>query len=256
LANYWKDLYSEASLFGVIHQERHRRALAWLSELALPEGSRILELGCGAGIQAIAFAECGYIVHGVDSADAMVELATESAKERGVSDRVSFVQGDAHHLPYDDATFDLVTALGLLPYLYDPPIAIREMSRVLKPNGRLLISSHNVYRLSQLLDPRFSAVFSPLKELVRGMTGERFRHVTPVRTYSLKSLRSLLADSSFSTERWQSFGFGPFSFLGRELLSEPRSVALHGRLQSLADRGTPILRNTGNQHLVLAQLSS
>jgi hypothetical protein len=49
------------------------------------------------------------------------------------------------------------------------------------------------------------------------------------------------------------FGFGPFTLLGRRLLREPAAVRLHHVLQRLADRRVPILRATGNQYIVLGR---
>jgi hypothetical protein len=53
--------------------------------------------------------------------------------------------------------------------------------------------------------------------------------------------------------RCMTLGFGPFSLWRRPLFPEPVAIGVHRRLQSLANRGTPVLRATGAQHIVLAR---
>ena len=65
-------------------------------------------------------------------------------------------------------------------------------------------------------------------------------------------LDRLVRAAGLETWRRRSVGFGPFTLLGVRLLSEARSVALHRRLQRLADRGVPLLRAAGMNSMVLA----
>jgi hypothetical protein len=68
----------------------------------------------------------------------------------------------------------------------------------------------------------------------------------------LTELDRLVRAAGLEKRRRRSVGFGPFTFLGVRLLSDSRSVALHRRLQRLADRGVPILRAAGMNAMVLA----
>jgi hypothetical protein len=68
-----------------------------------------------------------------------------------------------------------------------------------------------------------------------------------------RELDRLLAASGLEQVEGRTLGFGPFTFLGRELLPRPRAVALHRRLQRLADAGVPVLRAAGAQYLVVAR---
>src|SRR5207244_3148041 len=87
-ANYWRDLYNANGLFEVIHQQRRAIVLGLVDELALPSGSHILEIGCGAGLTTIALAQRGFTVQAVDTVDRMVALTRQAATEAGVADRV------------------------------------------------------------------------------------------------------------------------------------------------------------------------
>lgn len=69
---------------------------------------------------AAALAERGLRVRATDAVPAMVDLARRHAVETGVSDRIELETADVHELPFDEATFDLVVALGVIPWLHSP----------------------------------------------------------------------------------------------------------------------------------------
>ena len=71
-ASYWQGVYDENSFLGSVYRERQAAALAWIDEFGLPAGSRVLEIGCGAGFLTVAVAARGYRVESIDSSEAMV----------------------------------------------------------------------------------------------------------------------------------------------------------------------------------------
>jgi SAM-dependent methyltransferase len=99
---------------------------------------RVLDLGTGTGSLALGFAERGLEVTGLDIAPEMLEVARQSALDRGLTAR--FVQGRAERTGLVDETFDLVTA-GQCWWWFDADAAIREVRRLLAQYGRLLICS-------------------------------------------------------------------------------------------------------------------
>src|SRR5437870_1877705 len=97
----------------------------------LGEGpGRLLDLGCGGGANAVAFAERGWTVTGVDVSIAQLELA----RARGVD----AVQADAEALPFADASFDAAVSMFTHTDIDDFAAAAREASRVLRPEGTLV----------------------------------------------------------------------------------------------------------------------
>jgi ubiquinone/menaquinone biosynthesis C-methylase UbiE len=259
-APYWKEIYDEPTLFGTVHQQRRQLALQWIAELGLPPDSRVLELGCGAGVVAVDLAQRGYLVDGVDVNSAMIELARREVEAAGVGDRVTLGIADAHELAFEDDRFDLVVALGVIPFLHTPAQGLREMRRVLTPGGYLLFSNDNRRRLDHLLDPRLSPPLQPLRRAVRAAlvrTGRRPARKPPaplpVTFNTIGDVRRWLAGAGLVEARCHTLGFGPFAILGRRLLSEPRNIRLHNALQRLADRHVPPIAATGSQHLVLAR---
>ena len=92
---------------------------------------RILDVGCGTGANLKMLAEHGR-AEGVD----ISQQAVDFCHERGLE---SVKLGAAEDLPYEDDSFDLVTALDVIEHLDDDVAGLREMRRVLRPDGRLLL---------------------------------------------------------------------------------------------------------------------
>ena len=118
-----------------ITRERLRKALGDV------RGRRVLEIGPGTGYYTLPAAERvgdGGRLDIFDIQQEMLDLTTRRARERGLANVIATL-GDARALPYDDATFDaafLVTVLGEIP---DQEAALRELARVLRPGGRLVV---------------------------------------------------------------------------------------------------------------------
>lgn len=144
---HWAEIYSTRSVQGTIYRERMEVILKWVDELALPKGSRVLEIGCGAGLTTVELARRGYAVDAIDSSEAMAERTRRNVMESGVGDRVKVVQGDANSLSFEDDLFTLVLAIGVIPWLESPDTAVREMARVVKPSGYVTLSSDNLLSL-------------------------------------------------------------------------------------------------------------
>jgi len=132
-----------ASDYEPLWQSQLARAHAKLMACAAPAtGQRVLDVACGSGLVTLPVAQAvapqGHVV-GVDLSEQMVEAARERALERNVSN-VSFARMDAERLELADTSFDVaLCALGLM-FMPDPEQAVREMRRVLRPGGRLVLA--------------------------------------------------------------------------------------------------------------------
>jgi arsenite methyltransferase len=104
-------------------------------------GERVVDVGCGAGIDSLIAAKKvgpeGRVI-GVDMTPSMLEKARNAAEETGL-ESVEFREGYAEALPVDDGWADVVISNGVLNLMPDKAAALEEMSRVLKPEGRLQI---------------------------------------------------------------------------------------------------------------------
>jgi ubiquinone/menaquinone biosynthesis C-methylase UbiE len=257
-SSYWAEIYNARSVEGMIHQQRMAVVLEWIDHLALPKRSRILEVGCGAGLTMIELVRRGYVVDAIDSSERMVERALQGVIESDVGDRVNVFLGDVNSLAFEDDVFALVLAMGVIPWLESPGPAVREMARVVKPGGFVITNSDNLMRLNYLIDPLRNPALAPLRGLLKRTfetAGLRKPRVESglVHMHTTSYIDRVFLQNRLEIEKSATLGFGPFSFLGRPLLPESVGIRLHHRLQALADRGVAGLRSTGSQYLLLAR---
>ncbi len=108
----------------------------------LAPGERVLDLGSGAGTDALVAAqmvgEHGQ-VRGIDMTPEMLATARGAAAEMGVSN-VEFVESEAEQLPFADASFDIVISNGVIDLIPDKDAVFAEIFRVLRPGGRIQIA--------------------------------------------------------------------------------------------------------------------
>ena len=107
----------------------------------LRPGEKVVDVGCGAGIDSLIASKMvgseGRVI-GVDMTSSMLEKARRAADETGLAN-VEFREGYAEALPVDDSWAGVVISNGVLNLMPDKAAALKEMSRVLKPDGRLQI---------------------------------------------------------------------------------------------------------------------
>ena len=111
---------------------------AMLEAAALRGGEHVLDVGCGAGHTALCFAPHVAEVVALDLTDAMLEQTRALAASRGLAN-LRCERGDAHALPFEDASFDVVTCRVCAHHFARPGHAVREAARVLRPGGRYLL---------------------------------------------------------------------------------------------------------------------
>jgi ubiquinone/menaquinone biosynthesis C-methylase UbiE len=98
----------------------------------------VLDVACGGGLVACAFARVVRRVEGIDITPAMLERARALAAEKGLTN-AHWRQGDVLPLPYPDASFTIVTSRFTFHHFQDPLGVLREMKRVCVPGGRIAV---------------------------------------------------------------------------------------------------------------------
>jgi len=107
--------------------------VATVKAVAAGPGDRVLDIAAGTGTSSAALARRGADVTALDFSRGMIEVGRERHPD------ITFVEGDAEALPFDDDVFDAVTISFGLRNVNRPKVALAEMLRVLKPGGRLVV---------------------------------------------------------------------------------------------------------------------
>jgi SAM-dependent methyltransferase len=108
---------------------------ALLDAAAVGADTAVLDVATGPGYAAALAAERGAKVVAVDLSREMLDLAATLHPE------IEFRQADANALPFEDATFDAVVSNLLMPHVSDLPAVVRELARVVRPGGRVALST-------------------------------------------------------------------------------------------------------------------
>ena len=147
------------------------------SETILPNQS-LLDIGCGTGqfLEMMLNSYPNIDLYGIEPNREMLSRA-----EAKFAERISLKEAWAHELPFEDASFDFVTCNNMFHYVDEPLIALREFSRVLKPEGQLI-----------LMD--WCGDFWTMKLNAWWLNTQNKAHV---KTYKAPELRDMVLDSGF-----------------------------------------------------------
>lgn len=164
-----------------------RSALAALVALAEPQlPDTALDIATGAGHTALALAPHVREVVAYDLTEAMLAETAGSAAARGLAN-VLTRQGPAENLPFPDASFDIVTVRLASHHFADNAAAVREMARVARPGGRVVVVDN--------YGPEEEAIDGQLQHI------EKLRDPSHVRSYRLSVWRKLLTDAGLAIQR-------------------------------------------------------
>lgn len=107
-------------------------------------GKRVLDAGCGTGEYSCWYARRGSLVTAVDLSGPSLRLAAEYARGQGL-ENIQFLKQSVLKLEFPDASFDYVYSMGVLHHTPDPYGGFRELCRVLRPGGVVMVSLYNKF---------------------------------------------------------------------------------------------------------------
>jgi SAM-dependent methyltransferase len=249
-------------LYGVLHAVVR-------AELAPPAGAprgRALDAGCGTGFQTAILLELGYRALGVDLSAGLIGVARTRCGD------ARLVQGDLAALPWRDELVDAVVSCGsTLSFVEDPRRAIRELGRVLRPGGRLLLEVEQRWSLDLLWRLASSVAGDPLgygatpaearRAFARPLAGGirmDYPGYPSLRLFTRRELAGLLEAGGLVPLRWWGI-HSVTNLVPSTLLHRPRLrgalARMYGPLARIDRRlaATPVGRGLGNSLVVLAR---
>jgi SAM-dependent methyltransferase len=202
---------------------------------ALPDGARLLDVGCGTG-DLLSRVGKRFECAGCDPSDEMMERA------RKHNPGAAFAHATAEELPYGDGSFDVVLCIEVIRYLPAPEAALREIARVLAPGGLALVT----------FAPARSTTLYPLVNELSSRV--KLPGLTHVRQYfhTAGEAERLVAAAGLERTDLQPRFFGPFVYLNR--LTRAGTSRLLRRWEVIDDRlaEQPRLRELANVFVVAA----
>src|SRR5262252_1401655 len=125
--------------YDVFARYMEKDAEVFYQRLGITPGTRLLDVGCGAGQLALIAARAGAVVTGCDIATNWLERARTRAAAEGLN--ITFEEGDAESLPYQDAQFDAVTSMFGAMFAPRPELVAAELTRVCRPGGIIAMAN-------------------------------------------------------------------------------------------------------------------
>jgi SAM-dependent methyltransferase len=166
----------------VTDEERIRRLV---SAARLSGSERVLDIATGPGYVAEGFARAAREVVGIDLTEAMLSIAVERTKQRGIAN-LSFQKGNAENLPFGNEEFDIVVCRLALHHVWEPLRVVREMTRVCRTGGTVLVE--DIYASEHAERAAYQDRW------------EKLRDPSHVRTLPLSEMMLLFRDAGMETE--------------------------------------------------------
>ncbi|MCB2171309.1 class I SAM-dependent methyltransferase [archaeon] len=152
----------------------------------------VLDVGCGTGMLAGLLSEAGYKVVGIDLSD----VAVQKCRARGIE---AYQQDLAEKLQFSDNTFDCILMSEVIEHLVDPIQVLKELRRVLKINGVMVITTPN----SSFITRRFRYLI--------GKSSTETQNFSHLRFFSADFLKRVVTSAGFSIVHFLGYLFNPFN---------------------------------------------
>jgi len=249
---YYRSLYKDIKEYPALVL-RHK----YILDLFDSGGSTILDIGCGPGEMIKDLRSKGCRVVGIDIADGMLKVARENLGSEMNSGLVDLGCGDIENLSFKDETFDGIICAGVIEYLDGDAKALRELNRILRKDGKLILTVRNAAcpaRMTDLVANRLKAGTAG-REMIKAIKNMGSKEkiemdpYIPYRKHFPWALDKELAAFGFEKEGFRYFHFYPFLAVFDKIL--PRLfISLGLKMERLSDTRLGLL---GSGYIVKAR---
>jgi 2-polyprenyl-6-hydroxyphenyl methylase/3-demethylubiquinone-9 3-methyltransferase len=246
------DYYERASASAatVNHFTRVRNCALRLRNLQEPAASKVfnvIDIGCGAGTQALVWAKLGHRVAALDASQGLLAIGAQRARTEGVD--IAFCNGLAQSLPFADSAFDFVLLPQLLEHVDSWEACLSEAARVLKPGGVVFVSTTN--RLCPAQQEFSLSFYSWYPTAIKRWCVRKALTTRPdwvnhtkfpaVNWFTYSELRQWFEARGFQTmDRFDVLDLGRMGFGARLLVTAIRNLSLIRLLAQCASRDTTL----------------
>ncbi|MEX2645727.1 MAG: class I SAM-dependent methyltransferase [Gaiellaceae bacterium] len=181
-------------------RERRWRKFEGVWEL-LREGlpcERFLDAGCGDGRHLVAVGRSAGSLTGLDLSERILQTARQALAVEGLA--ADLRQGNLEALPFADAEFDLVLCTQVIEHLLAPERGVAELARVLRPGGRLVLTTDNRRSFSRVLN-------APRTGLMLLLRGRKHTFEFPHASFTVRQVLDLVEGAGLRPERVETFRF-------------------------------------------------
>lgn len=238
IGTHWNNLYRDVSSCLDYHFVLRRDKAAELVKQAYPGETRVLDLGCGAGVLSEKLIESGYSVDAADMSEDMLGF-TRARLEKYDESKFQLFQAECEDLPFEDSSYDVVACIGVFGYMDDVDAAVTEILRVIKPGGTLIMSIRNInhQRMFDIYNWLRLIFYKIPKKIVGKIVGRRTSDNSTVSENNSaasaasvsndhliniwdrpKRVQKIFEYNGFVSKDFYGEGYGPITYKGKNIL--------------------------------------
>jgi ubiquinone/menaquinone biosynthesis C-methylase UbiE len=248
---YWHNLYDGSTYLSLHMADRKKIVLDLVRKYAAGNTLKILDLGCGTGILTRSLLDESHYVTSLDCSKQMLEKLEESLKDSNCTTFLGTVLGNVAETSFSAESFDAIICIGVFQYQLNDDDLLREISRILKKGGFGVFTLPNLLRLNYLLDPfyYFRFLARAIKRILpkamgrdigtpNALSGEVSDILPYDKKYFMWQLNESIEKQGLRIKEIVGFGYGPFTFWSKQIVSDEISVKISRRLDQVTNSVT------------------
>lgn len=259
--DYWEGIYTGDGFIKAHMRDRKDIVVSLVNKYSGQSRIRILDLGCGTGVLTRILVGDGHYVVATDIARNMITRLMESLTRGPDSSFLGAVIGDAESTCFAEGAFDAVLCIGVFQYQLRNDLLLQEISRLLAKGGICIFTIPNLLRMNVVFDLFFCILLA--RKIIKSRLGKSLPSQESIenkpafpysKKYFLTELNKDIFASGLKIRRVIAFGYGPFTFMNKKILSDKLSISISSALSELSQRHNNVfLKMFANRWIFVVQ---